>query len=146
MALKIDAKFEGKLTIAFKNGMRSLANFHQSTRKSQNCNLQKSYVSWQWRMMHNLKKNWLASSKLTWRIWRILTLALKNLKNLHFNGLFLIKVYNVWAKKVQREVMFPGREDWCNIGKNTDFAFENDIDKYPQAENSDFILDSQAKK
>ena len=102
MALKIDAKFEGKLTIAFKNGMRSLANFHQSTRKSQNCNLQKSYVSWQWRMMHNLKKNWLASSKLTWRIWRILTLALKNLKNLHFNGLFLIKVYNVWAKKVQR--------------------------------------------
>ena len=48
--------------------------------------------------------------------------------------------------KKYRGVMFPGREDWCNIGKNTDFAFENDIDKYPQAENSDFILDSQAKK
>ena len=47
MALKIDAKFEGKLTIAFKNGMRGLANFHQSTQKSQNCNLQKSYASWQ---------------------------------------------------------------------------------------------------
>ena len=28
MALKIDAKFEGKLTCAFKNGMRNLANFH----------------------------------------------------------------------------------------------------------------------
>ena len=28
MALKIGAKFEGKLTCAFKNGMRNLANFH----------------------------------------------------------------------------------------------------------------------
>ena len=36
MALNIDAKFEGKLTLAFKNDMRNLVNFHQSTRKSQN--------------------------------------------------------------------------------------------------------------
>ena len=34
MALKIDAKFEGKLTCAFKNDMRNFANFHQSTFKS----------------------------------------------------------------------------------------------------------------
>ena len=31
MALNIDAKFEGKLTFAFKNDMRNLRNFHQST-------------------------------------------------------------------------------------------------------------------
>ena len=31
MALNSDAKFEGKLTHAFKNDMRNLANFHQST-------------------------------------------------------------------------------------------------------------------
>ena len=31
MALNIDAKFEGKLACAFKNDMRNLANFHQST-------------------------------------------------------------------------------------------------------------------
>ena len=30
MALNIDAAFEGKLTCAFKNDMRNLANFHQS--------------------------------------------------------------------------------------------------------------------
>ena len=30
MVLKIDATFEGKLTCAFKNDMRNLANFHQS--------------------------------------------------------------------------------------------------------------------
>ena len=29
MALKGDAKFEGKLTCAFKNDMRNLANFHR---------------------------------------------------------------------------------------------------------------------
>ena len=62
MAPKIDANFEGKLTIAFKNDMRNLANFHQSTRKSQNWNLQTSYVSWQWRIMQNLKRNWLVQN------------------------------------------------------------------------------------
>ena len=29
MALRIDAKFEGKLTCAFKNDMKNLANFHR---------------------------------------------------------------------------------------------------------------------
>ena len=29
MALKIDAKFEGKVTCAFKNDMSNLANFHR---------------------------------------------------------------------------------------------------------------------
>ena len=29
MALKIHGKFEGKLTCTFKNGIRSLANFHR---------------------------------------------------------------------------------------------------------------------
>ena len=30
MALNTDAKFEGKMTCAFKNNMRNIANFHQS--------------------------------------------------------------------------------------------------------------------
>ena len=34
MVLIIDAKFEGKLTCAFKNDMRNLANFHHSTFES----------------------------------------------------------------------------------------------------------------
>ena len=34
MALDIDAKLEGKLTCAFKNEMRNLVNFHQSTFES----------------------------------------------------------------------------------------------------------------
>ena len=35
MALNIDAKFEGKLTFAFKNDMRNLGSFHQRTWRSQ---------------------------------------------------------------------------------------------------------------
>ena len=34
MGLDIDAKFEGKLTCPFKNDIRNLAYFHQSTFKS----------------------------------------------------------------------------------------------------------------
>ena len=34
MVLNIDVKFGGKLTCAFKEDMRSLANFHQSTFQS----------------------------------------------------------------------------------------------------------------
>ena len=34
MVMNIDAKFEGKLTCAFKNDMRNSSNFHQSTFES----------------------------------------------------------------------------------------------------------------
>ena len=65
-------------------------------------NLQGCYVSWEWREMQNLKKNWLVNSKLIWVTWWILSRALENLKSLHFNGLLLTIVYNVWSKKVKK--------------------------------------------
>ena len=134
MALKIATEFEGKLTCASKNDLRNLAIFHQST-KSQNRNfddillfkvknvwvqnLQGSYLSWQWRMMQNLKRNWLVSSKLTWGVWRILARALENLKNLHFNGLLLTKAYNVWTKK--------STEELCLMALNIDAKFKGKL-------------------
>ena len=36
MALNSEGKFEEKLTCGLENVMKNLANFHQSTRKSQN--------------------------------------------------------------------------------------------------------------
>ena len=45
MKLKSDAKFEEKLTFCLENDMRNLANFHQSTRKSQNWNFDKILLS-----------------------------------------------------------------------------------------------------
>ena len=121
--------------------MRSLANLHQSTWKSQNRdlddilfprnenvwdgNLQRSYVSWKWRMMQNLKWNWLVSSKETWGIWWILTWALKSFKNLNYYGLRLTKVY-VWAEKVERSyvwwywiLMQNLMENWLVLSKMT---------------------------
>ena len=68
-------------------------------------NLQGRFLSRQWRMIQNFKRNWLVSSKLTGEIWQILTRAPKNLKNLHFNGLLLNKVDNVWAKKIYTEAL-----------------------------------------
>ena len=122
MELNIDGKFEGKMTFAFKNTMRNLGNFHQSTWKSQNLdfdgillskvenvwayNLQETYLSWQRKKVQNWKRNWPFFSRLRWGLCWILTGTLENLKNLHFNGLSLIKVYNVWVKKVQRSYIW----------------------------------------
>ena len=72
-----------KLTI------RNLTNFDLSTRKSENFHfnklllikvyivwtkkVQRSYVWWHWRLMENLKENWLVLSRMTWRICQICT-------------------------------------------------------------------------
>ena len=45
MVLNIDANFDGKLTSAFKNDKRNLENFHQSTRKSQNWDIDRILLS-----------------------------------------------------------------------------------------------------
>ena len=47
-----DAKFEGKLTCAFKSVMRNLVNFHQSTQKSLNWDFDRSFSPKQ--IMHEL--------------------------------------------------------------------------------------------
>ena len=82
-----------------------------------------STVPWHWRTIQNLKKNWLVISKLAWRIWQIFTRALKSLKNLHFSGRILPKVYNVWAIKKYRGVAFHNNEEWYKIWKKTDLWF-----------------------
>ena len=66
--------------------------------------VQRSYVSWHWRVMQNLKKKQFLVSKMT-RIWWILIGALKSLKNLHFDWSLSCKVHNVWPKKVQRSYL-----------------------------------------
>ena len=140
MKLNSDAKFEEKLSCCLENDMSNLGNFHQSTWKCQNwnfdkillskvenvwaLNLQWSYVSWQWRMIQKLKRNWLVVLKLTWGTSQILTRALESLKNLCFNWLLVTKVYNVWATKVQRSylswhwrVMQILKKNWLVVSK-----------------------------
>ena len=74
-------KTEEKLTCDLEYDMSNMANIHQSTRKSQNWdsdgillfkvenawawNIQRSYVSWKWRMMYSLKRKF----DLWFQIW-----------------------------------------------------------------------------
>ena len=81
-------------------------------------NLQRSYVSWQWRMIQKLKRNWLVVLKLTWGTSQILTRAFESLKNLSFNWLLVTKVYIVWATKVQRSYLSWHWRDMQILKKN----------------------------
>ena len=96
MKLKSDAKFEEKLTLGSKNDMRNLVNFNASSGKSENLHfdvlllsiaykvsakkVQKNYLSWHWKKIQTLKKNWLFIWKMSWGIWWTLTGAVKSLK------------------------------------------------------------------
>ena len=81
MILKGDSKFREKLARGLKNDIRYLVNFDASSRKSENLHfdglilskaykvldkkkVQKSYVSWDWRVMQSLQENWLLVPKL----------------------------------------------------------------------------------
>ena len=77
MTLKSDAKFEEKLTLGSRNNMRNMVNFNASSSKSEK--VQKSYLSWYWRVIQTLKKNYFFVWKLTWGIWLILVGAVKSL-------------------------------------------------------------------
>ena len=96
MTLKGVTKFKGKLTCELKNDIRNLVNFHASSWKSENMyfdwihlsktckyldeKVQKSYVSWHWRVMQSLKKNWFLVPKMTWGIWWVLMRAVASLE------------------------------------------------------------------
>ena len=103
-------------------------------------------MSWQWRMMQNLKRNWLVISKLTWGIWSILTWALESLKHFHFNVFLLSKVYIIWAKKVKkyRGFIFHETKEGYKIWRGIDLLFKNwhkEFDKFWPERSKDFHFD-----
>ena len=95
MTMNNDAKFKEELSCQFKTDIRNWTTFDLSTQKSQKtCTLmscfwprdimfelkkaQRRYIWWQWKLMRNLKENWLVLSKVTWKIWQIFVYKLKN--------------------------------------------------------------------
>ena len=81
-------------------------------------------MSWQWRMMQNLK-NWLAISKSAWGIWRILTRAIENLRNSHFNVPLLSKVYiYCLSQKSTEELSFMKLKRDTKFGKESTYRFK----------------------
>ena len=75
-------------------------------------------MSWRWRTMQNLKRNSLFSSNWHEEFDKFWLRALKNLKNLYFNGLLLTKVYKVWARKKYRGDICGHRRLMENLKKN----------------------------
>ena len=84
-------------------------------------NVQRSYVSWYWRVIQNLKKNRFVVSKMT-TIWSILIQALESLWNMHFHWSLSCKVYNIWPKKVLRSIFYDTEESW-KVWRKTDLWF-----------------------
>ena len=142
MILKSGAKFEQKPICCFKND-KKLVNFDPGTQNSNklqfgwslsckvyNVDLKK----YRGVIIHDTEKsckiesckNWLVVWKITWRNWQM-TRELENLKYLHFNGLLLTKVYNVWAKKVQRSYVWWHWILMENLKENLTCVFKNDM-------------------
>ena len=133
MALKSDAKFEEKL-ICLKND-KNLVNFDLRTQSSQNVRfdwfplskvynvwpkiVQRSYLTWHWRVMQNLKKNWLVVWKMTWGIWQILIRTLESVKIWTLIGSLCPK------KKMHELKIYRGVEEWWKICSGIDFSFQN---------------------
>ena len=88
--------------------------------------VQRSYVSWSWWLMQNLKKNWSVVSKMT-RISENLTGGLKSLNNLEFHWFMLCKVFNVWPKKGTEELSFMKLASDTKFEEKMTCGLENDM-------------------
>ena len=79
-----------------------------------------------WRGIDLLTQNWLGEFDQVWP-------DDLEISNLHFNGMFLSKVYSVWAKKKCRGVMIDGTDDWCKIWRKINLCFlkwHEEFDKF----------------
>ena len=124
MTLKSDAKFEEKVTCGLENDKEfgKISTEHSKISKLElwwnlfvrASHLQRSYMSWQWRMIQKLKRNWHVVLKLTWGIWRIFTRALESLKNRVLMGSLWPKYIMFELKKCKGVILHP-TEEWCKI-------------------------------
>ena len=142
MTLKGDAKFKGKLTCGLKSDFRNLLNFHASSWKSRNLHfdepllakayiykdldkkVQKSYVSWHWRMMQSLKKKLTLDSKNDMKNLVNFNLSSGKSENLHFDILLLSIAHKVSAKKVQKNYLSWHKGD-PNFEEKLTFCLKN---------------------
>ena len=128
MKVKSDAKFEEKLTRSLENNMRNFAKFHHNTWKSQNWHFRRpfnqKYVSWQWKIMQNLKRSWLVVSKLTWGIWQIWPEHLKVSEISTWMRSFWTKYILLELKKYIR-VIFHDTEEKYKVWRVIKLSFRN---------------------
>ena len=127
------------VTCGLKNDIRNLVNFHASSRKFDNLHfdrilfskeykdldekIQKSYVSWYWRVMQSLNKNWLLVPNMTWSIWWFLMRAVTSLKICTLLSYFC-QYYINFELKNYRRIISHYTEVWFKLWWKTGFLFE----------------------
>ena len=96
---------------ALKNDIRDFVNLHfdelllSKAYKDLTEKVQKSYVSWHWRVMQSLKKNWPLAPKNNMRNLVDFNASSGKSENLHFDMLLLSIADKVSAKKVQKNYL-----------------------------------------
>ena len=75
--------------------------------------VRKGYISWHWRLMQNLKKNWLVIWKMVWGIWWIFARPLESLKISILMSYFCWKY--MFELRKNRGFMCHDTEEWCEI-------------------------------
>ena len=60
--------------------------------------VQEHYISWHWKKIQILKKNWLLVWKMTWEIWWTFTWAVERLTISLWQAPF-VEIWKFWAKK-----------------------------------------------
>ena len=86
-------------------------------------------VLWQWRMIQNLKRNWLVASKLTPQFDECWPMHSTVSKMYALMVSFWPK-YIMFELKKYRKIMFDGTEDWCKIWRKTDLCFSKWHEKF----------------
>ena len=83
--------------------------------------VQRSYVSWYWRMVKNLKK-----TDFLFQKWQEFGEFWSKRYNLHFDWSLLYKVYNVWPKNVQR-IYISWHRSFKRFEEKLTCGLENDM-------------------
>ena len=139
MTLKGDAKFEEKLTCGLENDMRNMANFHQSTWKSQNWDF--DGILYPKKKTYELKihRGVMCYDNEEWcKIWRGVNLSFQNWheefdefwhEHLKFSNISIL-MCSFWAKhilfelKKNRWVFFHETEEGSKIWRGIDLLFK----------------------
>ena len=118
---------------------KNLVKFHVNIQKSEILNfdgfllsksykvsakkVQKSYLSWYWKVMQSLKKNWLVISNMTRRFWWIFTQPLKSLE-ISFRWALFAQSIQVLCYKNTEELSFMTLNSDENMNKPWPCAFK----------------------
>ena len=118
MALKSDAKFEEKLTLSSKNDMKNWENWQINSMSSFIKKVQRNHLSWHWKKIQTLKKNWLFTWKMTWWtwIWWTLTWTVESLK-----------IFTLMSYFCRKYVMFELKRYRAVVSWKMTYGFKNEI-------------------